>query len=129
MEKTEDRTGLSEEKVVRTVCQDCHVACGVLVQVKDGKVVKIEGDPAHPLSEGMMCPKGLAAKQLIYHPERLTYPMKRVGERGEGKWQRISWDEALDTIATKLKEIIEKYPDTEYAVKASERLKALEKKD
>ncbi len=102
-------TELSQEKVVRTVCHGCHSLCGVLVHVKDGRVIKIEGDPEHPHSEGMMCPKGFAYTQLIYHPDRLKYPLKRVGERGEGKWQRISWDEALDTIADKLTEIKEKY--------------------
>jgi len=107
--KKESRAESSEEKVIRTVCKDCHVACGVLVHVKDGKIAKVEGDPEHPLNQGIMCPKGLAIKQLVYHPDRIIYPMKRAGERGEGKWQRISWDEALDTIATKLKEIIDKY--------------------
>jgi len=80
------------------------------VHVKEGKVVKIEGDPQPPfLSGGMICPKGMAYKQITYHPDRLKYPLKRVGERGEGKWQRISWDEALDTIADKLGQVREKY--------------------
>ncbi len=106
------RTEITEsslEKVVRTACHGCHSVCGVLVHVKDGRVTKIEGDPEHPHSRGMKCPKGLAFAQLIYHPDRLKYPMKRIGERGEGKWQRISWDEALDTIADRLAGIKEKY--------------------
>lgn len=94
---------------MRSTCQACHCECGVIIYVKDGRVVKIEGDPDHPLSEGMMCPKGLAYKQLIYHPNRLKYPLKRIGAKGEGKWQRISWDEALDTIAERFKEIIKEY--------------------
>jgi anaerobic selenocysteine-containing dehydrogenase len=77
----------------------------VLAFVKDGKILKIEGDPEHPYNEGRLCSKGLAVKQLVYNPDRLLYPMKRIGQRGEGKWQRISWDEALDTIANKLNEI------------------------
>jgi len=109
MPKKGARTGLPEEKVVRTVCKDCHVACGVLAHVKDGKLIKVEGDPDHPLNQGIMCPKGLSIKQLVYHPDRIIYPMKRVGERGEGKFERISWDEALDTITTKLKGYIEEY--------------------
>ncbi len=100
---------MSEEKVVRTACADCHVGCGVLAHVKDGRIVKLEGNPDHPTNRGMMCPKGLAAKQHVYHPDRLTYPMKRAGQREEGKWQRISWDEALDTIAAKFMEIKEQY--------------------
>jgi len=97
---------MTDERVVKTSCQ-CHSECGVLVHVKDGKVVKIEGDPDHPLSEGMICPRGSAFTQLLYHPGRLKYPLKRAGARGEGKWKRISWDEALDMIATKFKEIIQ----------------------
>jgi len=100
---------MSTTKVVSSVCADCHVGCGVLIHVKDGKVVKLEGNPEHPTNEGMMCPKGLAAKQHIYHPKRLLHPLKRTGERGEGKWQRISWDEALDTIASKFLEIRKKH--------------------
>jgi anaerobic selenocysteine-containing dehydrogenase len=96
-------------KIVRTVCQECHVGCGVLVSVRDGQAVKIEGDPEHPLNQGMMCPKGLSEIQLVYHPDRLKYPMKRAGDRGEGKWQRISWDEALDTTAARLTAIRNKY--------------------
>ena len=106
-----------EEKIVETVCQGCHVTCGVLVHVSDGKITKIEGNPEHPLSRGMMCPKGLAYKQIVHHPDRLKYPLKRVGERGEDKWQRISWDEALDTIAEKFKDAREKYgPESIVAV-------------
>ncbi|MFC1980087.1 molybdopterin-dependent oxidoreductase [Chloroflexota bacterium] len=100
---------LSQEKVVRTVCHGCHSLCGVLVTVKNRKAVKIEGDPEHPYSRGMMCPKGFAFIQNVYHPDRPKYPLKRVGERGEGKWQRISWDEALDIVASKFTEVREKY--------------------
>jgi anaerobic selenocysteine-containing dehydrogenase len=96
-------------KIVRTVCDRCHCECGVLVHVVDGKAVKIEGDPDHPINEGSMCAKGLAALQAVYHPDRILYPLRRAGQRGEGKWQRISWDVALDTVATKFKETLERY--------------------
>ncbi|MFH1240940.1 MAG: molybdopterin-dependent oxidoreductase [Pseudomonadota bacterium] len=96
-------------KVVKSVCDRCHGQCGVLVYVKKGKVLKVEGDPDFPQNEGFMCPKGLAVTQVLYHPDRIKYPMKRTGERGEGKWQRISWDEALDTAAAKFKESMEKW--------------------
>ena len=99
----------NEIKVMKSVCAPCHSNCGVLVHVKDGRVIKIEGDPDHPENEGSMCVRGLSFTQLLYHPDRLKYPIKRVGEKGEGKWQRISWDEALDTIASKMKEAKEKY--------------------
>lgn len=87
----------------------CHCECGVLVHVVDGRVVKIEGDPDHPQNEGMMCPKGLSYIQVLYHPDRLKYPLKRIGAKGEGKWKRITWNEAYEIIASKIKEIKEKY--------------------
>jgi len=99
----------TETKTVKSICNACHCTCGVLVHVKNGRVVKIEGDPQHPKNEGAICVKGLAYTQLLYHPDRIKYPMKRVGERGEGKWQRISWDEALDTITAKIKQAKEEY--------------------
>ena len=99
MEKPND-----DATVVKSVCQPCHSNCGVLVHVKGGRVIKIEGDPDFPENEGSMCVRGLSFTQLLYHPDRIKYPMKRVGQRGEGKWQRISWDEALDTIASKIKQ-------------------------
>jgi len=81
----------------------------VLVHVEDGKVVKIQGDPASPLNKGRMCVKGLSSIEHLYHPKRLKYPLKRAEKRGEGKWQRISWDEALGTIASKINQIREEY--------------------
>jgi anaerobic selenocysteine-containing dehydrogenase len=96
----------SEEQIIRSNCRGCHGGCGVLVYVKEGRITGIEGDPDFPTNHGTMCSRGLAFQQLVYHPDRVTYPLKRTGEKGEGKWQRISWDEALDTIATKYKQII-----------------------
>lgn len=98
---------MAEEKVVKTVCSTCYCGCGVLAHVKQGKVVKIEGDPDHPNSKGDLCTRGKIGAELLYHPDRLNYPLKRAGEKGEGKWQRITWDEALDTISGKLREIKE----------------------
>ena len=99
----------SGEQVIRSNCRGCHGGCGVLVHLKDGRIIKLEGDPEVPSNRGTMCSKGLAYLQLVYHPDRLKYPLKRSGKKGEGKWQRISWDEALDTIVKKYKEIILKY--------------------
>jgi len=79
------------------------------VTVEDDRVVKIEPDPDAPLSKGRLCPKGLAGIELLYDPNRLKYPMKRAGERGEGKWARISWDEAYDTIAENIEKVKREY--------------------
>lgn len=87
----------------------CHGGCGVEVHVKDGKVIKVEGMDEHPWYQGRLCPRALAMTQYIYHPNRLRYPLKRVGERGEGKWERVSWDEAFDICEKRLREIAEKY--------------------
>ena len=90
------------DSVVKSHCRMCHGGCGVLVYVKDGKIAKIAGDPDCPINHGTLCSKGIGASQLVYHPDRLTYPVKRIGSKGSGKWERISWDEALDTIAEKI---------------------------
>jgi anaerobic selenocysteine-containing dehydrogenase len=95
-----------KEEVIRTNCRGCHGGCGVLVHVRDGTIIKIEGDPDFPTNHGSICSKGLAFQQLVYHPDRVKYPLKRVGKKGEGKWQRISWDEAFETIVNKLKQVI-----------------------
>ena len=96
-------------KIYKSVCRMCHGGCGVLVHVHRNEIVKITGDPKSPLNKGRLCPKGLASIEHLYNPNRLKYPLKRIGKRGEGKWKRISWDEALDTIATKINEIRKDY--------------------
>ncbi|UCG05874.1 MAG: molybdopterin-dependent oxidoreductase, partial [Desulfobacterales bacterium] len=93
---------MSEVRHVRTVCRSCHGGCGVIAHVKNGKVIKVEGDPESPISHGTMCAKGLAITQLAYHSDRILYPLQKTN----GDWQRISWDEALDTVATKFEKII-----------------------
>lgn len=91
------------------ICGFCGGKCFVDVYCKDGKVVKIEGNKTMLGANGRICVKGAAMKQALYNPKRLLYPMKRVGERGEGKFERISWDEALSTIAEKMLESKAKY--------------------
>lgn len=86
----------------------CHSNCGVLLYVKDGRLEKVEGDRENPFNQGRLCPRCLAVKEMLYHPDRLRYPLKRVGARGENKWERITWDEAYDIIERKFKEIIAK---------------------
>ncbi|MFC1964414.1 molybdopterin-dependent oxidoreductase [Chloroflexota bacterium] len=90
---------MSEIRVVKSVCGLCYAGCAVLVHVTDGKVTKVEGDTEGVLNRGAMCVKGLASLEYLYHPDRLKHPLRRVGERGEGNWQRISWDEALNSVA------------------------------
>jgi anaerobic selenocysteine-containing dehydrogenase len=85
--------------VVRSHCRMCHGGCGVLVYTRNGRVEKIAGDPDCPINHGTLCSKGLASAQLAYHPDRLTQPVRRTGHKGGGRWERISWDQALDTIA------------------------------
>lgn len=97
-----------EVKLVHTSCRACISNCGIIAHVQNGRVIKLEGDPADPMSEGRVCPKGLSGIQALYHPNRNKYPMKRVGERGGNQWERISWDEAIDTIADALMDMKEK---------------------
>jgi anaerobic selenocysteine-containing dehydrogenase len=93
-------------KVIKTICGLCATNdCGMDVYVEDGAIQKIGGMAESPYSMGTLCPKGLAASQLTTDLKRLLYPLKRVGKRGEGNWERISWDQALDMIAEKLDEI------------------------
>jgi thiosulfate reductase/polysulfide reductase chain A len=96
-------------KTIRSICQACHCNCGVLVHVKNGKVTRVTGDPHHPMNRGFICVKGRAQPELLYHPDRLKYPLKRTGERGWGKWRRISWDDALAEIAAGLAEVRKKH--------------------
>jgi anaerobic selenocysteine-containing dehydrogenase len=92
-------------KTIRTVCRSCHGGCGVIAHVQNDKVIKVEGDPDSPISHGTLCSKGLAVTQLAYAPDRILHPMKRT-DKG---WKRITWDEALDTIAEKFKAVIKEY--------------------
>lgn len=88
--------------MVKSTCNLCHTPCGILVHLVDGRPVKVEGDPDAPFNQGALCIKGLASLEYLYSPNRLKHPLKRAGERGDGKWQQISWDEALSTIANEL---------------------------
>ena len=85
----------------------CHEGCGVLVysDPETGRFIKCEGDPDDPYNRGALCPRCLAFKQVEFHPDRILYPMKRAGERGENKWERISWDEALETCYKEFRRI------------------------
>jgi anaerobic selenocysteine-containing dehydrogenase len=101
----------SEEKVIPTFCAMCgpSMGCGIYAIVRGGRFVGVEGMPEAPTNQGRLCPKAYAAPQWVYSQQRLKHPLKRVGQRGEGKFQRIGWDEALDIIASKLTQQKEKF--------------------
>ncbi|MCL4369769.1 MAG: molybdopterin-dependent oxidoreductase [Chloroflexi bacterium] len=98
-----------EDKTVATACVMCPSECGLKVNVSGGVVSAIYGNPYVPYNNGAVCAKGSSGAQMVYSPYRIKYPMVRVGERGEGKFKRVSWDEAFDTIAKKLVEIKRTY--------------------
>src|SRR5580693_1412413 len=90
-------------QVRHSVCAlDCPDACSLLVNVEDGTASRLRGNPDHPVTRGFLCGKVAKYLEREYSPERLLYPQKRVGAKGEGRFERISWDEALATIATQL---------------------------
>src|SRR5579862_7416471 len=93
-------------ETLHSVCAlDCPDACAMLVQVENGRATRLRGDPEHPITRGFLCGKVARYLDREYSPERLLYPQKRVGAKGEGRFERISWDEALDTVASKLSAI------------------------
>lgn len=91
---------MTEEMRIPTFCTQCRSRCGCDALVKDGKILKIEPQPSHP-SGAKLCPKGRAVTELVYHPERLTRPLRRTSPRGAGPttWESITWEEALTVIA------------------------------
>ena len=112
------------KKVVHAACpHDCPDACGVLITVEDGRATRIQGDPGHPVTRGFLCAKVAKYLDRVYSQDRVLYPMRRVAAKGiaagaasagEGAgttqvWQRISWDEALDEIASRFRGVISKF--------------------
>lgn len=96
---------------VRATCpHDCPDTCALLVTVQDGVATQVRGDPDHPTTAGVLCTKVARYTERTYHKDRLLHPMKRVGRKGEGKFERISWEEALDTIATRLSAVASRDP-------------------
>ena len=94
-----------KEEAVPTICGFCFAHCGLIAYVKNGVLRRVKADPAHPASRGDMCPKGAAARQVVYSPDRLKYPLRKT----KSGFQRISWDEALDIVSSRLLEIRAKY--------------------
>jgi anaerobic selenocysteine-containing dehydrogenase len=93
------------EQWVPTICGQCMGGCGILARKINGWVVNIAGNPLHPVNRGTLCPKGIAGLQGLYDPDRVRTPLKRIGKRGEGRWEPISWDEALQMVTTSLKDL------------------------
>ena len=91
-------------EIRRTICDICCPSfhCGIDAYVKDGRVIKVEGTKGHPMNDGLLCTKGLSNREYIYRRDRILTPLKRVGERGEGKFQEITWEEAYRICAEKL---------------------------
>lgn len=97
--------------IIRAVCpHDCPDTCALHVTVTDGVATEVRGDPDHPTTAGVLCTKVSRYTERTYHKDRLLYPQKRIGKKGEGKFERISWDEALDAIASRLKIVAAKNP-------------------
>ena len=93
--------------VQKTACPlDCPDTCSILVTVEDGRVTRLQGDPDHPFTRGFLCHKVAHYDRRLYSPLRMLYPQRRVGVKGEGKFTRITWDEALDEIASRFKAIL-----------------------
>ena len=93
----------------RTYCGLCHPRCGLRFEMENGRAVKVTGDPEHPITRGRICGRGKLMLEHVYHPDRLNYPLKRKGERGAGKWEKITWEQALDEVAQKLSSLRDKY--------------------
>jgi anaerobic selenocysteine-containing dehydrogenase len=99
------------DEVRKTTCYMCACRCGINVHMKEGKVAYIEGNKDHPVNQGVLCAKGSAGIMQVNAPSRLTNPMKRVGPRGSGEFEAISWDEALEIATGLLKPIRDKHPE------------------
>jgi formate dehydrogenase major subunit len=92
---------VKQKQLVPTVCPYCGCGCGLYVVVEEGIAKNIEYMNDHPVCQGALCPKGNAALEVVYHSDRLRYPMKREN----GSWKRISWDEAIELVATRFKRL------------------------
>ncbi|MSQ27628.1 MAG: twin-arginine translocation signal domain-containing protein [Dehalococcoidia bacterium] len=97
----------SFENWYASVCRGCSAGCGIIVRVVEGRAKKIEGNPDHPVSQGRLCARGQAGLQDLYHPDRIRSPLRRVGPRGSGRYDVISWDDAQAELTGRLKALAE----------------------
>ena len=102
-------TGSIGATEITSVCEMCFWRCPIVGKVKDGKLIKIEGNPKSPVNGPRVCARGNSGVQLVYDPDRVKTPLRRVGARGEGKWAKISWDEAFDEIAHNMQKVKKEY--------------------
>ncbi len=102
----------AERQAIPINCHVCNIQDGAIAYVENGRVVKLEGNPEHVSTRGRLCAKGNSGMWTSYDPDRILYPLKRVGARGEGKWKRITWDEALAEVAAKLNAALKEDPNT-----------------
>ena len=101
-----ENLGLTDTGVVRGACpHDCPDTCAMLVTVENGRAIRVAGDPDHPVTKGFLCAKVNRYVERTYHDYRLTTPMRRAGPKGSGKFEAITWDAALEEIATRLGDI------------------------
>ena len=97
------------DRIIPTFCEMCFWKCGVLAHVKDGRVTKLKGNPDHPLSRGMLCPRGVGGTGLLYDPDRLQKPLIRTDKRGAQTFEEVSWDAALNRVAEEMRKLEERY--------------------
>lgn len=97
-------------RLVRGACpHDCPDTCATITEVQDDRAVRFYADPDHPFTRGWLCAKVRPYLERVYAPDRLLYPLRRVGPKGGNRWERITWEAAIDEIATRWKEIIARY--------------------
>jgi anaerobic selenocysteine-containing dehydrogenase len=105
---TSHLTAGERTEAIPYTCLQCNIEDGGLAFIENGRVVKLEGNPKHPATRGRLCAKGNAGINGLYDPDRILYPMRRAGKRGEGKWKRISWDEAYNELASRIAEVLDR---------------------
>lgn len=105
-------------KALPTTCGMCEAGCGILAFTEGKRVVALQGNPLHPNNQGKICAKGVAGINYLYDPERVVFPMKRVGKRGEGKWKRITWEEAYQEITENLRKRRKNLPNQEFVLES-----------
>jgi anaerobic selenocysteine-containing dehydrogenase len=100
---------MTMQRIYGACPHDCPDTCGVITEVEDGRAVNFYADPQHPITEGWLCAKVRPYLERVYHPDRLQYPLRRVGPKGSGRWARITWEEAIAEIADRWRKIIDRY--------------------
>ncbi|MEG0477184.1 MAG: molybdopterin-dependent oxidoreductase, partial [Raoultibacter sp.] len=107
-EEAKQATAADDVQIIPSACRQCYGRCAMFGHVKDGRLIKVEGNP-DLFSEGTLCSRAFAIPQELYNPTRIRYPQKRVGDRGAGQWKRITWEEAYQEAHDRYTEIGEKY--------------------